>query len=594
MNIKLEVFQDQDALDLMEENSLLDAWTRLADINEKHVVLQRWEFVKSWYLHYAEEYQALLFLGHDDEKQILGILPMAIHRKTAKLCVAGDEYAEYHGWLCEEKYEAVFVRACLRYLKKNMRIKKWEINWLAPGTRTDFLDPESLKKEGIYVDITSSEDPIWDLRNTKKFKKINKRANVKRSFRHFRQAGNFFLKRIQGKEELRPLLEELAAQNDFKKEALYNAKGFKGDPKSLDFLEALLQYPELNHFSVLYLDDKPLAFNHALIEGEELCLASTSYNPAESRNSPGKLHLLELAKLCEEEAIWSFDLTPGQDVYKSRFANSSRLVHKVNFYFSFQSKLKAVIANQAKEFIQQIFDRLNLDISSLKYSFNDHSLKVKRMLNLGLLNSLRELGESIYKRKFYRLSKVRNKALDNIVSHLGPHWELSENNFHDLLSYHEPAGYISRKDLFMECLEKFGKGDKLFCLKKTGELCALAWLRKGKYPVPLKGTNLEKKLPDSAHIIYGFREFGKEINEGEIDTFYEEIIGRLIQRGEREIYLLENKEGRCNTSFQTHRNMGLQFDNTYVRILGKFQFSFANPGPQSAPEENSFTPLISI
>ncbi|MEM6806639.1 MAG: GNAT family N-acetyltransferase [Bacteroidota bacterium] len=573
MEITLEIFQGHEALELIDQDYFRSAWTDLADQNKKHLVLQRWEFAGTWYKHYQSVYTPLLFVGKDSQHEIVGILALAIHKEDKFLCGAGAEYAEYHGWLCEEQIEETFIFQSLAYLKKQ-GFKEWKINWLAPGTRVDFLTEARLHQMGIYIDLLASEDPIWNLEDPKKLKKINKRANVKRSFRYFREQGNFRLERIHYTEGLDDLLEELAAQNDFKKEALYNMSGFKGDPLSQGFLKGLMEYPQYNHFSVLWLDDKALAFNHALIEGDELCLASTSYNPAESRNSPGKLHLLELAKMCMEESITAFDLTPGQDVYKSRFANTYREVHRLSFFFSNTAKLKHELRIRIKEISEKLLDKSKMDFRSFKYELDDTKVRFKRVLSLGMFHSISELGKLLYKRKDYQLFQLKNLRQGSAKFPDVPELEISVNDFHDLLDYNEPPGYVSRKDLYLECLSNFGRGDKVYCLKQSGQLLGLAWLRNGKYPLKLHSTKQIQEFPEESFVIYGFREFGLEIPIGAISMLYEKMTEDAIEKGVKHIFLCENKEGRSSASFKNFRQVEGIFSKSYHRILTCLHYAF--------------------
>lgn len=580
MEISLEVFQGHEALELIDQDYFRSIWTQLADQQKKHVVLQRWEFAGTWYKHYQSIYTPLIIIGKDSESKIIGLLPLAIHNEAKFLCGAGAEYAEYHGWLCEDQFEETFILRSLIQLKER-GFKEWKINWLAPGTRVDFLEEHKLKQAGIQLDLLASEDPIWNLEDPKKLKKINKRANVKRSFRYFREQGDFRLERVRSTEALDELLEELAAQNDFKKEALYNMSGFKGDPLSQGFIKGLMQYPEYNHFSVLWLNDKALAFNHALIQGNELCLASTSYNPAESRNSPGKLHLLELAKMCMEESITAFDLTPGQDVYKSRFANKYREVHRISFFFSQSAKTKHDLRVQIKEISEKLLERSKMDFRSLKYELDDTRVRIKRVMGLGVTHSLSDLGKLLYKRKDYQLFQLGNFERRPVQFCDLPDLEIKVNDFHDLLDYNEPAGYISRKDLYLECLNNFGRGDKVYCLKQRGKLLGLAWLRNGKYPLTLHSTKHIQEFPEESFVIYGFREFGMEIPLGAISMLYEKMIGDSLEKGIEQIFLCENQEGRSSASFKSFRKLEGVFSKSYHRILNYFHFSFDSVYPDS-------------
>ena len=557
-SIKLELFDEEKALQKCQDGFLRDEWDKLTQNQLKVSVLQGRAFVVTWYKNYFPSYSPILFLAWDKDGKLIGLLALAIHREKKYLVCAGDELAEYHGWLSTPKYEVNFISSCLKVLKKKYSFYKWSLNWLAPGTNISWLDKYNLQQQGIYFCLEKSSGQIWNLKDSTKLKKINKRANVKRSYRQYKSRGNFRMEKIIGEERLDNLLKEFAAQCDFKKEAIFNRRLFDSDPHIVPFLKDLQKFPDINHFSVLWLNDRPIAFNHALVNNDELCLAGyTSYDPAESRNSPGKLHLLELAKACSEDGFASIDLTPGKDAYKSRFSNSSRDVYRLSFYFSFRSKILRNIKEVSKKLLQKLFDALNIDLYEIKSWQTDILEIISRFKQGKPIFLTKKISTFINSRNNYEVNKFLEFEQNLELKTSSNLFSFRKNDFHVLESYHEQKDFISRRALFQQSLKKFSRGDDFYSLSIEENLLAFAWVRNGKYPLQLPGTNYTHKFPENCRIIYGLTIVGKNVPQSELDSFVRKITQDILGENPQEIYLCSYDSYKFQGGNKLQRMFGL-------------------------------------
>lgn len=567
-------YQGKEAWEKIEIDTLVLGWDNLLQKQTKLSVFQSYNFVVTWYKSYAGTYEPLLFLAWDQDQKLVGLLPLAIHKKENYIVCAGDELAEYHGFLTDVIYEEAFGLRCLKALKKDFPFSHWRLGWVAPETNTDWINESNLAKEGIYVQLEDATDPVWDLRNPRKLKKIKKRANVKRCYRQYNERGDFRYERIFGTEQMDFLLKEFAKQSDFKKEALFNRRLFETDPHIRDFLIALQAFPEISHFSVLWLDDKPIAFNHGYVDGDELCLAGyTSYDPSESRHSPGKLHLIELAQACEAEGINLIDLTPGKDAYKSRFANQTRDVKKMTFYFNARSKYLGDLKQQAKETTFQLFEKAGVKDYDVKFWKTELWAYMKRLRKSGPKGWGHMLKNFIGRKHAYDIFQVRETKGRAVEPSLGESYAIKRNDFSDLINYHEPMYYVSRKTLFQKSLTRFSRGDISYSLTYKGKLIHLAWVRNGKYELKLPGAKYTHQFPEDSRIIYGFCGFGDQVPQKVLDAFYEEIVKDCRESGIQDIYFCFGTHDEASLDYMQNRQLQKVFSHSHIQRFYFFNTS---------------------
>ncbi|MEM8891518.1 MAG: GNAT family N-acetyltransferase [Bacteroidota bacterium] len=573
MSCNIEYYQDQEVLEIASIEKDVLEWGNLLSKQDKFTALQNPAFVYTWYRHYIESYSPLLVFGRNEEGRIIAVLPLAVCRKHKYVVCAGNELAEYHGWIADPEIEVEFLLKSLALLKDTLSFKDWHLNWLAPGTNISWINEQELAKEGIYFLSEEIIDPLWNLNDPGKLKKIRKRANVKRCFKQYEARGDFRYERILGKERMRELLEEFARQSDFKKEAIFNRRLFEDDPHIVDFLIDMQDHPELNHFSVLWLDDKPIGFNHGVVEGNQMCLAGyTSYDPSESRNSPGKLHLIELARISTEEGYESIDLTPGKDAYKSRFANDSRQVQKINFYFSKKEFLKARLARQSKEASTAALEKMGVSPYDLKFWKIDFLAWLDEVKSRGIGPSLYKIGNWFNNSEQIQVFKAMDMRKESNSLELPEGYSIRKNDYHCLLEYETSKGFIPRRELFQEALNRFARGDDFYALMKEDKIVYAAWLRNGKYSLRFPGTQHDHQFSETSRIVYDSKNYHTEYDRAVLSAFYEYILQDCLSQGFEDLYYAFSSLSEKSESFNQERKLSkylLVEDKRVLRIFGE-------------------------
>ncbi|MEL6252520.1 MAG: GNAT family N-acetyltransferase [Bacteroidota bacterium] len=577
MSCKIEYYQNQEVLEIASIDEYILEWGNLLSKQVTFSALQNPAFVCTWYRHYFESFSPLLVLAKDEEGRIVAVLPLAVCRKHNYVVCAGNELAEYHGWVASPEYEVEFVLKSLKLLKETLAFKDWQLNWLAPGTDLSWLNSTELAKEGIYFLTEEIVDPLWNLQDPTKLKKIRKRANVKRCFKQYEARGDFRYERILDKERMEELLEEFAKQSDFKKEAIFNRRLFEDDPHIKDFLIDMQDYPDLNHFSVLWLDDKPIGFNHGVVEGDQMCLAGyTSYDPSESRNSPGKLHLIELARISTEEGYERIDLTPGKDAYKSRFANDSRQVQKIHFYFSKMEFQKARLANKIKEASTTFLEKVGISPYDLKFWKIDFLAWIDEVKTYGLGTTFKRINTWFNSSEEIQVFQAMDMRRHSAPVDLPEAYSIRKNDYHCLLEYEGSTEFMLRRELFQESLNRFARGDDYYALLKDNKIVFAAWLRNGKYALRFPNTLQDHQFPESSRIVYDPKSYQSSLYKDALLPFYEFILKDCLEQGFEKLYFAFPSQEATSKDFIEKRKLKKYLQVEDKRVLRIFGHSMIN------------------
>lgn len=540
--INISLIRDEAALRLVKDLAFQQSWKHLAQQDPKFTLIQEPAFVSTWYHAYQALYEPVMVLAHTGEGQLAGLMPLAIHKKDGYLTHAGDEIGEYHGWIASPSIDEAFILASLKEIQQTLAPKSWKWGWMPPGTPTGWLTSAALNELGITVLVETAPAPYWNLTDPSKLSKVNKRKNVKRSIRQYQQRGTLRYERIMDKERTRELLAEFAEQSDFKKEALYNYRFFEKDPCILEFMTGLQDFPETNHFSVLWLDNYPLAFNHALCDGQTLCLAGyTSYDPSESKHSPGKIHLIELARTCTEEGYTEIDLSPGKDAYKDRFATEYKDLSRIQLFFSPSAFKKGKIKAALKEKVLDLAAKAGLEDGRRKVLQTDIKALPQKLKALGVSGCLERVGRGMLKRQTMYCYKVGKKI----------NWEIEDspytihiNRYKDLLAYQAHTPFATRRELLMEALQRFSRGDNLYSVVYGDRLVMSVWVREGKYALSFPGMRYEHQFPEDSVVVYGwFADPSFDDPNLKVEIIHN-IVEDCVSAGTEEIYLcMENLDG---------------------------------------------------
>ncbi len=462
----LKILHRDESLNIIKDESFIAEWQSLAKASKEFTLIQEPDLVVSWYQAYQTKYDPLMVVATDDEKNVIGILPLAISLDDGGLSHAGHGQAEYNGWIAKQEIEEAFLVESLILLKQECNLSKWDWGWLPPHANTDWLQSAKLKEQGIFVNVGHCELPIYDLSDTDRIAKIKKSKSTKSKINRLKRGGDLRMERITDSVRAREVFGDLKKISNFRNLAVYDNMPFVGEKSNkenwhLDHIDGLDKDgsgkpgSDSVHFTVLWQGDEFLACNFGFCTDDTVIIGLFTYNPVQGAHSPGNVFIIELIDFITQEGFKTLDLSPGGDPYKERFSNSHITLTKPVFCFNKVAKAK----NDAITFVKNKVKE--------KYSYRDI---------VAFKSNLKKKVAELRKKSNNEYELLKLNALDTRDIDGNSDLEIACQKFEDLLLYQEADGYKKRSEVVFAALKNFERGDFLYTLKRDNELLFSTWV----------------------------------------------------------------------------------------------------------------------
>jgi CelD/BcsL family acetyltransferase involved in cellulose biosynthesis/GNAT superfamily N-acetyltransferase len=541
MEFELTVQIGPHVLPLITDGIFVGQWNKLAEQDRKFTLLQEPAFVISWYRQHETLFEPIVCLGRDSGGQLAGLMALARSRDGRVIMHAGDFHAEYCGWIASPAIDQRFVEECLIAIKKTFGLKQWVWKWLPPGTPIGFLTSRRLAENGIFASFRTERSPVWNLEDTDRLNQLMKTKSIKNQINRFKKKGGFFLERVRDKERTRQLLKDLRLQCDFRQEAIQGVRPFSDNPCKEPFFVERQEFPEANHFTVLWSNERPVSFHFGACDGDTLVLGLTAYDPTESRNSPGKLHLIELARMLKEEGFHRIDLTPGGDQYKEFVANGSQELVIPTFHFSRTAKLQA-------DLVETLRRTMKVALAAARVSPDDYRQAISRVRALPARLKRVTPGKLLdrIKRIFYEDVVYLQYTIECKCEPTGivrdP--EIFSQRYEDLLLYDGCDPWLDRRQLLSGALKRFGSGETLYSARRGEKLLHYGWVAPGGQDHFLQGVDVTFKSPSECAVLYDFFTYPEYRRQGLYQRNLRQILRDLADAGIRKAFIgvLEGNE----------------------------------------------------
>lgn len=507
MNIRIQMTVGSEATDLLRNESFINVWRKIARIDPKFTSIQEPEFVIPWYESYYVRYMPVLVYGENEKGEIIGVMPLAQERKGGKFTHAGDQQAEYHGWVAQNVYEPVFLVQCLILIKDRFRLTKWNWSWLADGIKIDYFLASILRKHGIYVVVESQAVPLWDLKDAHKMKSVLRSRSVRAKINRFKRRGILEFVRIKDHDQFEKLLPIIAIQSDFRKEVTFDSRPFGDDPCKTPFLREYFKISANLHVTALFLDRKPIAIHVGVAGKDRVLLGIICYDPVEGSGSPGSLLIAFLGQKLKEEGYYYFDLTPGSDPYKHRYANCYKNYYRPVFYFNriawIKGKIKLAFKSTIKGLLLQYFDP-----TRLRVKLADGKENLRLLKKVGFWKSV--LRKIIFEDGRYDLLISAGKPdIDQCPG------EFKKQEITHLMASGGSAGIQSRRKLLKKALKRWNEGDILWSFVNHGEVEFTLWMKTSLGDFTIRDHNISGFLPPRSILIYDVS-LNENLNSGKV------------------------------------------------------------------------------
>lgn len=323
----MTIFRGDRARTWLDTPSHRAAWQGLLAELPWATLFQAPPFALAWYESYANEQEPLLSAWTSGHGRLEGLLLLARNRRSGALTHVGAHQAEYQACLTRPEDAGWFLDHTLSALARAGIGHRVTFSYLpadALPTRPDLrrtLIACPSPSGFVHLGTASATADSW-----------RKKSNRSR-LRRLEQLGPLTLRRLADAAELRSAMPRIADWCDLRQGATHAVLPFHDDPRKADF-HLRLMADGLLHATVLSAGSEPVAYHLGPIDGRTVMLGLTAHSPTLARHSPGKFLLLKLLELLRAEGFARFDLTPGGDPYKERFATGYRQVFQLECHSS--------------------------------------------------------------------------------------------------------------------------------------------------------------------------------------------------------------------------------------------------------------------
>ncbi|MBD1397720.1 GNAT family N-acetyltransferase [Pontibacter sp. JH31] len=477
----LKLLTGSDVLTCLCSQDFLEKWDHLYQSCPWSTVFQSPAFVSTWYNLYQDAYLPVMIMS-ESNSNLTGLISLALPKSKRKgkkhfIVGAGHHEADYQTWLADESDGDQFILGALTELRKRFPNNELMLRHLPPNTPLDWInDNPSWKSKCV---LQSFKRPLVVFKDFSISRRDRKRISRLKDKSNFEQ--------ILNDTDFASLLDEIAANYDFRQGAMFNKYPFRNDAQNAAFLLALYRQ-KLLHLTVLRNAQGIVASVAALIGKNRAHLGGINFHsPHYASYSPGFVHFLLLSQQLAGQGYEYFDLTPGGDSYKDRLATEHDVVH-------------VLVTTKSKLYYYKRWIRKSIYDYLMRSGIRPMTLELLLKKKLYLIKE-KGLGSLLADRVRNYLPKRQQKLYTFNVRHITakPACFIKQNSLHDLLNYEFNGKGPTKWEFLEAAMHRLELGEQVYTASQEGVLQACIWLRKN--PAATHTDNM--KIPTGALLLYG-------------------------------------------------------------------------------------------
>jgi CelD/BcsL family acetyltransferase involved in cellulose biosynthesis len=273
--------------------------------------------------------------------RMVGIAPLMITsqrilgRKRQVVEFIGTHAADYCDFIVEPAQPTV-VSLMLEWLIE--RADRWDLLHLLNIAETSPLMhvlPQTFGQRGYATDVRPLyECPTRVFGDRSEDQRLLRKKDIRMHFNRLRRQGEVDCKWYVGPAEIERYLESFFQQHIDRWSGTPTPSFFRDD-RQRNFYRELVRLLTPNRwllFSVMSFNQKPIAFEFGYEYDSRICLIKSAFDPEYRRYAPGILHLKYLLEDAMDRKVREVDFTVGEEKYKYRFANHSRINYAARAY----------------------------------------------------------------------------------------------------------------------------------------------------------------------------------------------------------------------------------------------------------------------
>jgi hypothetical protein len=357
--LKVEVVDNFDKF-----NSLEPIWNKLLSQTDADNVFMTFEWFTCWWKAYGED-KKMCFILVKENYEIIGIAPLMKYKMKIRgfpvktVGFIANEQTNRAGFIISRNKKAV-VESIINYLEKFMKkYCVYNFEFIPECSDTSIILNEVLNEKGLryirrpviqspYLSCASSWDEYFKSRTRRFKKKINYLNNLLKDCNPqivvYRNTGL-----DKGLEEMVSISKKTwkyrsnsAIASNFRNRAFYELLAKTAANKGwLDF-------------SVLKLNDAPVAFELNLVYKETFYAIKTGFDTRYSRFSPSNFLAYSVIKKCFNEGFKEYDLLGNNEQYKMEWTSVFRKHYQyLIFNKNFISKAALFVETKIVPFLKK-------------------------------------------------------------------------------------------------------------------------------------------------------------------------------------------------------------------------------------------------
>jgi CelD/BcsL family acetyltransferase involved in cellulose biosynthesis/RimJ/RimL family protein N-acetyltransferase len=457
----LIVYRDAEADRYLASPDVQTDWLALWDQCPWATGLQRPEFVGTWYRCYAERYRPLIVVRYWADGRLDGLMTLAVDKRGGALVFAGAFQADYHAWLARPGPQT-FITAALNELSR-LGFASLTFLCLPPDSPLDWLEGEW---RGRSV-LQPVRKPLMDVGDGDEARESLRKKSNKSRMNRLARSGPIEFVELKTVEELDRDYDDIIEFTDFRHGAIHSVCPFAEDPYKRTFFRELLRQPEFLHVTVMRAGGKPVAAHIGMRSRREVILGIICYSPFVAEHSPGKLHMLNLALLLQQQGFSALDLTPGGDPYKDRFATRDEQAYLLTVFFDSKQRARTWLRGRVVR-------------AAVALGFRPEKLKQYRSLAVKAISSPARAIRAVARMALTRLWSTTEMRFYRLPAALLPREPpddaFQRDSLAGLLSYRQDPSLPSKHEFLSGAMAAIEAGAHVYTCVRDNRLIHYGWL----------------------------------------------------------------------------------------------------------------------
>lgn len=461
--MNLLLLTGRDAIRHADSDDFRARWITLYESCPWATACQHPDFVLPWYEFYGSAFLPVLVVHVLPDGALGGLLPLALDRNGVKLTGAGNQQAEYQGWIQAPGTDSTFIVRAIQEIRTAFREADVFLKYLPPGIPLHWLSDKDV--DGKHCVLRTHRRPLMKI-DAEAMSRQRSKKNHRQNYNRLRRLGEVGFESVVQEDHFTRALDEISLQYDFRQAALFRSMPFANDPFKKPF-QIALHRRGLLHTTVLTVGGNIAASHVGLIsKARAVHLGINTYDPALAAHSPGNLLLAMLGVHLVTENVPFLDLTPGGDKYKEQFATE------------YDSVSELIIYRDTKR-------RLLLETGLAAVKAAKTGLRAAGYRPADVLAALEKLKgvRSLPRPASWARGRGSNGRPCALRYAQGPRWlgnsklAISKNRLHDVIRF-DAQGSSFRYRAFMDTvMKRMERSNDLFSHVLDGKLQIFCWVR---------------------------------------------------------------------------------------------------------------------